>query len=566
MKVTPSEQLPRTPLSFGLIIGFPALIILILISGLISSQLVGSLRAQVVDDLEREHIARLDALLDLRESISSIYIKARERPVERLKDPSLSQFTALPKETEQQISRDLAVLRATSISKTKEWQKFEQVFQNFLYEAINPVASGINGFNNQRDAAESLVPIFDQVRAQRANIYISAGSNLQQEAQHNILVTTFISLMLGLTVSTISLREIINRFRDLQTSYRALDAARLFTRKIIDSNVNAILTLDANNNLTDANPAFYQLLGINSSYIDQPLTKVLEQEPALLKSFTETQAFSERYRGRITIGQLEPRRIDIYVSPLFINDTRSGTIGLLIDVTEVERAQQENLRNQALAAIGQLTTQVAHEIKNPLGGIKLNITYLQRIVQRNDDNQEIHEILEEFSAAIERLSKIVMEMNQFARPRELNRSPFDVHQLIDEQLAFVADKVKNKNIDIKKNYQPELPFVRIDHIELAKAMINIIINAIDASPASAPLFISTKHKNTEVEITIQDQGSGMSKETLSRLFEPFFTTKGQGTGLGMSITKRAIELHGGKLAIKSKEGEGTTVVVTLPIN
>ncbi|MEW6732161.1 MAG: ATP-binding protein [Acidobacteriota bacterium] len=556
----------RGPIWRGLIIGFPMLIVLILISGIISAKRVEALRGKVFDDLEREHLKRLDAVLNLRDIISQAYIQAIQRGPARRINPELPEFKELPEALRVSLEQQLAIIRNTSLADTPEWRQFEVDLQTFLDDVLQPIRVGIHGFKSQNRAIDSLNNVVARLRRERSEIAQVAGLGWERTAQRDIWVTTIISLGLGIIVASLSVREIYLRFRELQNSYRAIAEAREFARTIINSSINAIFTLNDAGEVTSANVAFYRLLNTSRACLGLPYSEVFKSEPKLFGLVEDARAdiaSRRRYRGRIEISE-DPRRVDLYISPLFIDESPQGLIGILVDVTETERAQEEIRRNQALAAIGQITAQVAHEVKNPLGGIKLNLSYLQRNIPK--DNEEVQEILGEFSAGIDRLNKIVSELNQFARPRELVLTPLDLNQLLDEQLALVADKLQQQKIAVVKHYQPDLPTVKFDAHELSKAFINLLINAIDASSDGKQIELFTDQQDSRLCVRIVDHGVGMSKETLARLFEPFYSSKTNGTGLGMSIAKRSIEMHGGSLTVKSAKGSGTEVNVLLPIN
>ncbi|KAF0249926.1 MAG: multi-sensor signal transduction histidine kinase [bacterium] len=256
-------------------------------------------------------------------------------------------------------------------------------------------------------------------------------------------------------------------------------------------------------------------------------------------------------------------RIDSYITTFKVNNKIEGFIIVLVDVTEMENVREERQRNQALAAIGQIAAQVAHEIKNPLGGIKLNLSYLQR---RSGENEEAKEVIGEILTGVDRLNKTVSELSSFVRPKQLILLPIDINSVIEQELTLVADKIKQKNIEIERNFQFDLPTLMADHYELSKAFINFLINAIDASYDLGKIKISTQQEDNKIVVAFIDYGKGMNRETLSRLFEPFFTTKSTGTGLGMSIAKRVVEMHEGTLMVESKLGEGTHIIVKLPVN
>jgi signal transduction histidine kinase len=274
------------------------------------------------------------------------------------------------------------------------------------------------------------------------------------------------------------------------------------------------------------------------------------------------QSGPRRYLGRVELGA-ERWLFDVGASPLVLGGAANGFIVTLADVTEAERASEELRRNRALVAIGQMTAQVAHEIKNPLGGVRLAAQVLAR--KLGDDEQAL-EVIRRIESSVDHLARTVSELNQFARPREMTLAPVRLDALMDELLQMVGDRVAEKRIDVVRAYDPDLPEGMFDEDELRKAFINFLINALDASSEGGRLYVSVEAEVPEqVRVTVRDEGQGMDEETLRRLFEPFYTTKSTGTGLGMAIARKIVEQHRGRLDVRSVEGKGTTVTVTLPL-
>ena len=222
------------------------------------------------------------------------------------------------------------------------------------------------------------------------------------------------------------------------------------------------------------------------------------------------------------------------------------------------------LRSGAFTALGRMATQVAHEIKNPLGGLKLYALHLDRRLREKGDD-EGQELARKIANAIDHLSDTVTDITAFGRPARLDREPLDLNQFLDDCLALVQDRVEAKRATVTRAYHPGIPPVALDPREIKKAFLNFLVNALDAIEPGGELHLATRLEAWEVEITLRDTGAGIPVEVLARIFEPFFTTKEKGTGLGMSIAKGVVELHGGRLALESQVGKGTTVRVTLPL-
>ena len=179
---------------------------------------------------------------------------------------------------------------------------------------------------------------------------------------------------------------------------------------------------------------------------------------------------------------------------------------------------------------------------------------------------------------IKHLSKLVVDVAQFSRQKALEQSNVDLHELINHSLGFVADKIKEKETPIQKRLTDWKVVGHWDPDQLNQVFVNVIANAIDASPARTPLKFSTEVVSTsainatedgptrkQARITIVDQGKGMDQTTLDRMFEPFYSTKKRGTGLGLAIVKQIVEQHEGTISVESEVGKGTTFRIDLPL-
>ena len=232
-------------------------------------------------------------------------------------------------------------------------------------------------------------------------------------------------------------------------------------------------------------------------------------------------------------------------------------------------------RQESLAAVGQATAQVAHEIRNPLGSIRLGVSMLRDSVSDSDALNTI-ELVER---GIKHLSKLVVDVAQFSRRKALEQANVDINELVDHSLDLVADKINEKETPIKKHLIQQDVTGHWDFDQLSQVMVNIIANAIDASPRGAPVTIGTEvfapvvsdddgdlvRARRYARVTIADKGSGMDQATVDRIFEPFFSTKKRGTGLGLAIVKQIVEQHEGTISVESKPDEGTRFAIDLPL-
>src|SRR5882672_5317363 len=259
-----------------------------------------------------------------------------------------------------------------------------------------------------------------------------------------------------------------------------------------------------------------------------------------------------------TPARVEPTEDDLELLALF-----SSQAAVAIRTTyELER-----LRSGALAALGRMATQVAHELKNPLAGLRLYARHLEQRLTKSGDGDGA-ELAQKISATVDHLAAVVSEITAFGRPPELHRAPVALHALLDECVSFAQARIETKDVEIFRIYDPTAPAqAMLDPRELRKAFLNLILNGLESLAPGGRLTVTTAWAadTKALTVTIEDTGGGMPDETLSRIFDLFFTTKPQGTGLGMAIARSVIDLHGGELSVHSVVGQGTRVVARLTI-
>jgi signal transduction histidine kinase len=291
----------------------------------------------------------------------------------------------------------------------------------------------------------------------------------------------------------------------------------------------------------------------------------------ILDTDTAVRVNRATYHGRL-MAHVEDsdKAFDVYSAPLAINGDR-GQIVTLVDATEAAEAERTLRRSESLAAVGQATTQVAHEIRNPLGSIRLGVSMLRDSVT-DDDALNTIELVER---GIKHLNKLVVDVTQFSRQKELERSTVDLHESLESSLDLVSERIQEKNAMVEKQFIDREIVGHWDAYQLRQVFVNVIANAVDASQEGAPVRISTDLVSSAdsdgqpakiyARIIIADKGKGMDKATRERIFEPFFSTKKRGTGLGLAIVKQIVEQHGGKISVASEPGEGSQFSIDLPV-
>ena len=235
---------------------------------------------------------------------------------------------------------------------------------------------------------------------------------------------------------------------------------------------------------------------------------------------------------------------------------------------ELDKKSKELEKANRLAALGELAAGVAHEIRNPLGGIELCATMLEREFRYDKSKKEtIMPILE----GTRRLNNIVVNLLQFARENKVAWGEVDVEKLLDESIKSVKISLEKNNVAIVKSFAAGAYFVRGDADQLRQVCINIMLNAIEAMPSGGNMTLEiTPHLEPESEkrvlaISFSDTGPGIDQENLTKIFQPFFTTKDDGTGLGLAISYKIIERHHGKIVVESKKDKGARFTIFLPL-
>jgi PAS domain S-box-containing protein len=255
---------------------------------------------------------------------------------------------------------------------------------------------------------------------------------------------------------------------------------------------------------------------------------------------------------------------------LSITGEMIGKIVIFRDLTNVYKIQEEILRMDRLVSLGKLASGIAHELRNPLAGIKTTAQALGEELSRDDPRREY---LNRITKEIDRLNELLKTFFSFAKPQKLNLVHCNIKAIINEITPFLIKEIAEKGIRFVETYPPQLPKIKVDKNQMYQVFLNLFLNAIQAMPNGGELKIEVSPvisisldgpKKNFIKIVVSDTGTGIPTHIIQKIFDPFFTTKPRGIGLGLSITYQIIKKHGGTIKVESQLEKGTSIVINLP--
>jgi PAS domain S-box-containing protein len=268
------------------------------------------------------------------------------------------------------------------------------------------------------------------------------------------------------------------------------------------------------------------------------------------------------YQAWFEFAALGPRCLDVAYYPYCDGEgTVTHVVVVSRDITEHKRMEQSLLHAERLAAMGRLAAALAHEIKNPLQSMSINMELALDFPLQEEERQE-H--LQAVQRDIERLMALTGRILDFARPSQIERQPTSVAEVVRYALALAGKQLQRSHIRLSVDLPDDLPPVSASRDHLAQVFLNLIINAIEAMPAGGELSIAARLAGEQLELAFTDSGPGISPEALATIFEPFYTEKEGGTGLGLTVSRSIIQQHGGTITA-GNVASGAVFTITLPV-
>ncbi len=342
-----------------------------------------------------------------------------------------------------------------------------------------------------------------------------------------------------------------------------------FYREIVDSLRNAVIAVRRDGRLAVMNDGAYEALGLTRrpDDIGRPYAEVLRTCPDILRILS----------GAFELHHL-PNRAELRVKAtgkvigytLGLVRGRGGAVSgatlLFKDLTRVEQLEERERLRDRLAALGEMAAAIAHEVKNPLAGIEVMAGLLKRRVGDSADAQSLlNEIIHEAKMA----NAIVMEVLEFVRPIRLQVEPVAVARVVDDAIAMAESLVPRGRVRVATEIPPDLVPVEGDAHQLRQLVTNLVTNAFEALGGEGWLRVTARHvpgeRGGRVELDVTDDGPGVPEDVRDRIFGPFFTTKPKGSGLGLSIVRKIVDAHDGRIDLTAGPQGGTCFRVTLPV-
>ena len=281
----------------------------------------------------------------------------------------------------------------------------------------------------------------------------------------------------------------------------------------------------------------------------------------LIKDMREGKVKS--YTSEIISGE---KTIFAHFSPIMHGPEYLGVIFIARDITEMKRLQAELIQSEKLALVGKMSSSIAHELRNPL----VPIGGFARIIHKKlEEGSPIKKYAEIIIKEIDRLERLLHDLLYYTKEVKPVMQPSNLNEIINELIILYEDTFNERKIKVDARISPEIPLITLDPTQIKQSLMNLLYNAIQAMPDGGILTIESRMEEREgihyASVYIHDTGCGIPDEVMKRIFDPFYTTKIHGLGLGLTLTKNIIELHGGEIEVKSEGGKGTTFKISLPI-
>ncbi len=359
---------------------------------------------------------------------------------------------------------------------------------------------------------------------------------------------------------------------ELRKSLEEKDRVSNYLNNILESMSGGVLVVDLDGCITLFNEAAETISGCTQQdVVGKTYEEVIGTDAGRKRTVLHTLDNNDLLINQEkTLRRADGREIPLGFSTSLVRDNDGkvlGAVEVFNDLTEVKRLEAELQRVHVLAALGEMAATVAHEIRNPLGGIAGFAAMLQRDLEASDPR---YRLVQKITEGVARLNRIVSSLLTYTRPLQLNSHPVRFAELVEETIAFFEIDLErtHENIHVQRHFSETELVCNMDPEQFQQVILNLLQNATQAMPdggtIDAILNTTDTPSGPTATLCISDTGIGMSAEVQGRLFTPFFTTKEDGTGLGLVTSKKIIEAHGGCISVESQPDRGTSFTISLP--
>ena len=355
--------------------------------------------------------------------------------------------------------------------------------------------------------------------------------------------------------------------RELQADRLSTLSEKAHLQGVVDQLEDGVIFLNSERHILFFNRAAETVVGLPlERTVGLPIHEVLDPTHPLLPFVDQVLVGSAGIRNATVVLPHDGRDKEFLVSAFHMEDAHRvmGVAVLLKDLESVKTVQSLVSYSAKLAALGRLTSGVAHEVKNPLNAMMIHVELLKERLE--DSGVDVKQSLEVIGSEIRRLDRVVQGFLKFMRPQELTLKPVDLNAMLQSVCALLEAESLSHRVRFVLELDAALPAVSADEELLRQAFINIVQNAVQAMPSGGAVRIRTRPEEVDwVRVTVTDQGVGIAPEDVDKIFKLYYTSKVGGSGIGLSVVYRIVQLHDGTIEAKSEPGRGTAMVVRLPL-
>lgn len=432
----------------------------------------------------------------------------------------------------------------------------------YLILLVALFVTALSGFALSRRLLEPLEELAEETDAIARGhfdrrVSVKGGKDGQGGDEIAMLGRKFNTMAEHLETSARQINAHRNRLEDeVRARTRELEQERAAIERVIENTADGIVALDQKGRIRLLNAAAHRLLGTSSADIGTSIVERWPRWPQLTAVPSDA-----AYRCELASGD---QLLSLAITPV-----TQGFIVVFRDVS-AEREIQDSRREldrqmfqmEKLTTLGELAMGVAHEIGNPLAGMK---AVVQAVQYEEDLTPAIREPIRRLEREIDRLSDFLRSFHGFSAQRPIQLESCPLAEILDDVLFWTRKDAKSQSIQFRIDGVEQLPPLCADPSQLKQVLLNLLVNAVHAMPAGGWIAITACKRGRDAEIRMQDTGFGMSEEVRRHAFDPFFTTRREGSGLGLTIVRKIVEQHGGRITVESESGHGSCFVITWPL-
>jgi len=361
--------------------------------------------------------------------------------------------------------------------------------------------------------------------------------------------------------------DLANAFQTMQKKIQLytkdLQQSEKKYRTLLESSLEAVLIVNEKDKIIDANENIVKLSQHNiKEILNKSIHSLIDYKNP--KKYNQTSKKQNMFETTITNKDGSMGHIEVYISPEYYETDQEANLRLfyLRDLSERKRIEKIMIETEKMYALNQLSSGIAHEIRNPLFSVRNNLNYLK---ENFPNISKFLTVFAEIDTGIKRINVLVNSILDYARPHQPEFKMYDIKKVINRSLDLIGKQFEKAYHTVSVNIPEDTPLIEIDPHKLEQVFINLGTNSLQAMKEKGEFEIRVQPLKRNLKITVSDNGQGINKDYLSKIFDPFFTRTSNGTGLGLSIVKNIIQQHNGEISIKSKPELGTKFKIILPL-